>query len=315
MKKIIVCGLFALLIFYANVSSAFWIWSPKSNEWKNPQMSPLASPQAQLEKAMELYNEEKYNQALDEFRKLVIHFPDSKKAPEAQFYIRKCFQALEKPYHAFKAYQKVVDSYPYSERILEIVKIEYEIGEYYLNRQRNEWLGISFDDLFAHPSIEILKQVIDNAPYSEVAQKAHYKLGLLLKKLGRYKQAISYFNDLIEKYPESEWVEPARYQLALTSADASLESEYDQELTEEAQDQFEQFLTKHPDAELSGEVQEELKVLKSKEAKKYFDIAEFYNKQNDSESAGLYYNYVINNYPNSSWSKKAEEKLKKLKEK
>jgi outer membrane protein assembly factor BamD len=313
MKRI--CFLFIFIFVFSNTAFPFWIWSPKSKEWKNPQYSPLASPNAQFEKAKELYESQDYKRAFDEFRKVLIHFPDSKQAPQAQFYKGKCLEALGKPYPAFKEYQKIVDSYPYSERILEIVGIQYQIGEYFLDRERREWLGFSFQDLFEHPSIEIFKTVIQNVPYSETAEEAHYKLGLLLKNLGRYEEAIKYFTNLIEKYPESKWVVPAHYQLALTSATASLDSPYDQGLTEKAQEQFEEFLSKHPDAELSQEVQAELGGLRDKEAKKHFDIGDFYYKQRDYQSAQMYYEYVIKNYPDSSWRETAEDKIKSIKNK
>ena len=315
MKKLAVFIIFIFALSISNLSFGFWIWSPKSKKWRNPAYSPLAAPQAQFQKAMDRYEATAYKEALNEFLKVVKHFADSKQAPEAQYYIGKCYQALDNPYQAFKEYQKVIDSYPYSERINEIVELEYEIGDYFLNRQRNKWLGIVIDELFEHPSIEIFKKVIENAPYSEPAQASQYKLGLLYKGLARYEEAIDSFTELIEKYPESTWTEPAKYQLALCSARASLDSDYDQELTRQAKEQFEEFLVEHPDAEISKEAQKEFEELRNKEAEKSFNIATFYHKQHDFSSAKVYYNYVIKNYPRTLWAEEAREKLKEAEEK
>ncbi len=309
MKRI--TGILIVLFLISSCPDAysFWIWSPKSNKWRNPKYSPLASPKAQLEKAKELYQAENFKEAYDEFRKLVINFPDSKQAPIAQFYKGKCLEALDNPYQAFREYQKVVDSYPYSDKISEIVELEYQIGEYFLNKERTKWLGIPVGELFEHPSIEIFEKVIDNAPYSEPAKAAQYKLGLLYKELGRYEEAIKTFNGLIEKYPESKWIEPARYQLALASSDASLGAEYDQSLTKKARREFQEFIAKHPEAEISEDVQKELKELRYKEAKKYYKVGEFYYKQKDYKSAKIYYEHVLNNYSQSPSADKAREKL------
>ena len=313
-KILLISGVLCFFVITIQPSAySFWIWSPKTNKWRNPGYSPLASPQAQFKKAREVYDAGEYTSALKEFKKVIVHFPDSKQAPESQYYIGKDYEKLDNPYQAFKEYQKVIDSYPYSGRIGEIVSLQYKIGEYFLTRDKKKWLGISLDDLFEHPSIEIFKKVISNAPYSGTAQSAQYKLGLLYKELARYQEAAEAFKELIEKYPDSEWIEPARYQLAVCSSKASLGAEYDQQLTEEAKEQFQEFVSKHPDAELTKDAQKELSLLRDKEAEKYFKIGEFYFKQKDFKSAEVYYNYVKSHYPVSDLADKAGNRLEETK--
>ena len=312
MKRLFI--IFIIGVSTSSLAYPFWIWSPKSKKWRNPEYSPLASPQAQLEKALKFYEAKDYSQALKEFKKLVIHFPDSKEAPLAQYYVGRVLEELGKPYQAFKEYQKVVDSYPYSEKIAEIIKRQYKIGEFFLNRGGRKWPGVVLDELFEHPSIEIFKKVIENAPYSEYASASLYKLGLLYKGLGRYDEAIQSFKELEEKYPESKWIEPAKYQLALCSAKISLGSDYDQALTQEAKKRFEELLRKFPDLEISKEAQKQLEAIKNKEAKKFFDVAQFYYKQKDYQSAKIYYTYVVKNYPQTEWAQASQEILKEIKE-
>lgn len=313
MRKTPILLIFLIFFSVSSIAYPFWIWTPKSKKWRNPKYSPLASPQSQLEFAKEAYEAGAYKQALVEFRKVVIHFPDAKEAPEAQYHMGKSLQALNRPYEAFKEYQKVIDSYPYSERISQIVDIEYKIGEYFLNKERKKWLGIAIDELFEHPSIEIFKKVIENAPYSESAQAAQYKLGLLYKQLARYEESIDSFKELIEKYPESKWAEPAKYQLALSSARASLGSDYDQELTQEAKEKFQEFIAAHPEAEIAQEAQKELVELQNKEAEKFFSIAEFYYKRKDYKGAQIYYQYVVRNFSQTSWADKSRDILREIK--
>ncbi|HEC69911.1 MAG TPA: outer membrane protein assembly factor BamD [Candidatus Omnitrophica bacterium] len=312
MRKILI--LFIGGVLFSNLAYPFWIWSPKSKKWRNPEYSPLASPQAQLEKALKFYKAKDYPQALKEFKKLVAHFPDAKQAPLAQYYIGRVLEDMGKPYQAFKEYQKVIDSYPYSEKITEIIEREYKIGEFFLNRPEKKWPAQILEELFEHPSIEIFKKVIDNAPYSEYASKSLYKLGLLYKALGRYDEAIKSFRELEEKYPESEWAEPAKYQLALCSLRASPGSDYDQTLTQEAKKRLEELIADHPELEISQQAQRRLKMLRNKEAKKFFDIAQFYYKQREYLSAKVYYEYVLKNYPQTLWAEESEKMLEKIKE-
>jgi TolA-binding protein len=196
--------IFAFLVFFSFNAYSFWIWSPKTQKWKNPKYSPLATPFLQFKEAEKYFNEKLYKEAHREFKKLLINYPDSKEAAEAQYYLGRCLEEMNQPYAAFLEYQKVIESYPNSKRINEIVEREYNIGEYFLNREPKKWLGVSLYDLVEHPSIEILRKIVDKTPYSPCAPKAQYKLGLLFMQLGRYEEAKDAFQKVIDSYPENK---------------------------------------------------------------------------------------------------------------
>ncbi len=315
MRKIIVfTSIFVFYLFASTPVQAFWIWSTKEKKWKNPHYSPLASPQLQMDRAMGFFQEKNYKQAFKEFRKVIIHYPDAKQAPDAQYYSARCLEGLNEMYRAYQEYQKVIDSYPYSTRIEEIVGREYAIGEHFLNRERKKWLGIALDDLFEHPSIEIFKKVAENSPYSEHGIKAQYTLGILYSTLGRFDEAIEALKTLIEKHPESTWADAAKYQLAITSSQASLKSDYDQAYTEEAKRRFKEFVAAHPDAELSKTAMEELNRLKEKDAEKNFNIGKFYEKQKNFKSALVYYGIVIERHSKTTWAEHARKAMEGLKQ-
>ena len=81
MKK----GLILLILFLFPCSVyPFWIWSPKTKEWKNPKYSALATPYLQYKSALKIFEEGRYKDAYTEFRKLLTHYPDAKEAAESQ---------------------------------------------------------------------------------------------------------------------------------------------------------------------------------------------------------------------------------------
>ena len=291
---------------------AFWIWSPKTQEWKNPENSPLATPTLQLQKALKLFHEGANKAALKEFHKLLVHYPDSQQAAEAQYYTGRVWEELKNPYQAYLEYQKVIDVYPNSKRIQEIVERNYHIGEYFFNREPSSWLGISLYELVEHPSLEIFRKIIEDTPYSEYAPAAQYKLGVLLAKLERYNEAKETFQQLLDNYPESEWAEAAKYQLALTSVQSSSGVQYDDTFRQEAIEQFEDFLKAHPDTQLAEGAQKQFRVLRNEEAKKQFETAEFYERQRKVQSALLYYNLVIENFPDTDYAEQAKKKVEDL---
>lgn len=309
MKKYI----FFLIFFFIPLSVyPFWIWSPKTKQWKNPQYSPLATPKLQFEKAKKAYEKRRFNESRREFRKLLINFPDSKEAAEAQYFLGRCLEKTKHPYEAFLEYQKVLDSYPNSKRIKDIIRREYYIGEAFLNRDHKQWLGMNVYDFVDHPSIEIFKKIVEKTPYSEYAQRAQYKLGLLFMKLSRFEEAREAFQKVIDNYPDSEWAGPAKYQVALATVKAFPGVSYDSTYLEEASKRIDEFIKQHPDAEISSAAEEQLNQLRNKEAKKRFDIAQFYAKQNKIDSALVYYKMVISKYPDSLYAQESEKKIEEL---
>jgi outer membrane protein assembly factor BamD len=308
MKKVL---LVSTLIFFAFNPSVwgYWIWSPKTNKWVNPKYETKDNPKKQLTYALEFYNARKYKEAMREFNKLINKFPKSFEASEAQFFIGRCWEKQGKLYEAFLAYQTVIDKYPFSERTVQILERQYQIGERYLEKSFGFWQSFSGQE---HPAIEIFRTVVNNAPYSEYADKAQYKVGLVLKGLGRIDEAKEEFAKLIDEYPQSEWVKAAKYQIALIDAEIAPDPEYSQESAGDAVKGFEEFVKQYPDAQLSQQAKEHIRQLKEKEAKKNFDIAKFYEKQKSFDSAKIYYRYVFENYPESSLAAQALERYRIL---
>jgi outer membrane protein assembly factor BamD len=215
-------------------------------------------------------------------------------------------------YEAYQAYQKVIDIYPFSERINDVIQKEFDIAEIFIKGEERKVLGVL---PLENPAIEILNKIIENSPYGPKAALAQYKLGLVLKSLGRYVEAEEAFGKVIRNYPQSEWVESAKYQIATCLASISPKPELSQEVTEEAREKFEEFVKLHPQARLTEEANRKILELKEKEAESNFKIASFYEKQKSYSAAKVYYRYIVENYPKSIWAAKSLERLKILEEK
>lgn len=291
---------------------AFWIWSPKSGKWKDPKYAAQVTPYLQYREALKYFEEKDYKPARREFKKLLVNYPDAYEAAEAQYYLGRCEEEMNQPYQAFLEYVKVVESYPNSQRINEVIVRQYNIGGNFLGHEPKKWLGVSKYDFVEHPAIEIFKKIVDKAPYSEYAPCAQYKLGVLLIDLGRYEEARDAFQKVIDNYPDNEWALPSKYQLAIAVGKASPGVGYDSSSSEEAARRLDEFIKEHPEAQVVSTATHKLNELRDKEAKKNFAIAQFYEKQRKYRSAIIYYELVKDNYSGSEYARKAEEKIKEL---
>jgi outer membrane protein assembly factor BamD len=293
-------------LFWQPVYS-YWLWTPKTGKWINPKTAVKPSPKEQFDLAMDFFNQNKFEHAKREFKKLIKAYPKTSEAAESQYYIGRSEESEDNLYEAYLAYQKVIDKYPFSERIQEIIEREYKIAEMFIRGQKRKSLGVPLP--IENPAIEILTKIIDSSTYGPLASKAQYKLGLLLAGLMRYYEAEDAFNKVISNYPDSEWVEPAKFQIASCRAALSRGVDYDQGAASEAKKKFEEFVREYPEAVLSKKAEKSIGELRFKEAQSSYNAARFYEKQNKYKAAKIYYNDVINNYPDSPWQAKAKERL------
>jgi len=306
MRRIIL-GLLVISLLSIQPAYSFWIWTPKSGKWVNPKNLPKDNPQEQFAYAKSFFDINKYEEAKREFRKLLKAYPKSAEAAESQYYLGLTEEAQDKLYEAYQAYQKVIDKYPFSERIQEVIEREYKIAEKFMSGEKRKALGVTLP--VENPAIEIFGKVVENSTYGPLAPQAQYKLGLVLKGLLRYYEAEEEFNKVVSRYPDSEWASAAKFQIASCRSSLSKGSAYDQGAAQEAKERFEEFVKEHPDAVLSLDAEKNISNIREKEAEANYNIAVFYEKQKAFDSAKIYYNDIINNYPNSTWASQAAVKL------
>lgn len=303
-KYLLIIITIIIVTSFVQVSRADWIWTPESGKWVNPKYAVKDSPQEQFDYAMAYYIAKDYKKSLNEFEKLVKNYPLSRFAPDAQFYAGLSHENLKNYYEAFKAYSTLLEKYPKYEKIKEAVEREYEIGEMFLSGKKRKIMGLEILPAM-DKAIEIFQDVVKNSPFGERADMALYRLGECYKKLERFEEAKEAFQRIADDYPASKLVADARFQIALCSKTASLKAPYTQEITEDAIEEFKEFVREHPDSAVVKDAKESIDSLKNREAESLFKIALFYEKQAKYPSAMIYYRDIIDKYPDSEWSAKS----------
>ncbi|MDO8603216.1 MAG: outer membrane protein assembly factor BamD [Candidatus Omnitrophota bacterium] len=313
MKKLAIVAIFILCVM-AGPAFGYWIWTPENGKWENPKHAAKDTPEDQMMYAKELYEAKNTKDALREFKKLLKYYPLSKEAPTAQYYVGCIMEDMDNFYEAFKAYQKVIDTYPYTELVDDVIEREYKIADAFFSGKKIKIVG-KWQMPAKDKAIEIFKAVADNAPYGKYADIARFKAGMAYKDIQDYDSAILMFKDLIDRYPNSPVIDKARFQMAECSKLLSVKPEYDQTPTNLARKEFEDFLDKHPDSVMAPDARQVVDKLKSREAENAYETGKFYEARKAPESAIIYYKDIIQNYPDTEWVKKAQERLNELEKK
>ena len=312
MKKHAILFITALFLFsFAGESSAAWIWSPDIGKWINPKKAAKDTPEEQFTWAMEFYNINNWDRAIEEFEKLPSNFPNSKLAAEGVYYVGIAWQQKGDLAKAADAFQRLIDRYPYSDRIKDAVKREFDIANEFASGGKVKVLGVP-----ALPgqekSIELYKHIVKNAPFGTYGAQAQFSIGEVYKAQGEYAEAQKAFQAVMDDYPSSDLVSKARYQVAACSMEASKKAQYDEKTAERAIEQFQGVKQNYPASEQSIQADEAIKVLRAKNAMTNFETGAFYEKQKKFSSAKVYYDEVIKQYPETPAAEAARQKTKQI---
>ncbi len=310
-KSTLVLISFLAFLMMAEPASAYWVWSPDIGKWVNPKKSAKDTPEDQFAWALDFYNRKDWDRAIGEFEKLPEVFPTSKLAAEGVYYTGLCWEEKGDIAKAADNYQKLIDKYPYSDRIKETIHREFDIANKFAQGNKMKVLGmavLSGQD----KALELYKHIVKNAPYGTYGDQAQFQMGELYKNQGEYEEAQKAYQAVVDEYPNSELVAKARYQIANMSMLASKKSQYDEKHAEKAIEEFEGFKNNFPTSEQSLEAEESIKALRESKAKVNFDIAAFYDKQKKYESAKVYYQEVIKKYPETAVAAKAKTRVEEI---
>ena len=312
-SRLLLAGIALWLAGLAGVPAvhAAWVWSPQTG-WIGPGGAVRDTPEEQLAVAVAFFDRKEYDRALTEFRKLLKAYKDSPQAPEAQYYLGRCLEEQGEYYKAFKDYRKTLQVYPSTMRFEDILEREYQIANHFLGGRKRKVLGLAAILPARDKAIEIFESLVEDGPFSHYGELAQYKLGLAHAALGNYEQAVSAFEQLVVRYPESPLVDDARFQIALASLKGTFRATYDQSPTDLAIRELEVFTREYAGSELLEDARQRIETLKDRRAQHEYQVGQFYERRKRRAAAAIYYHELIERYPGTSWAAKAAERLQSL---
>ena len=293
---------------------AAWIWSPQTG-WVGPSGAVQDTPEAQLVFATAFFDRKDYKRAKTEFHKLLKAYKDSREAADAQYYFGRCAEETGDYYRAFQEYRKTIKVYPSTTRFDEILEREYQLANYFLAGKKRKLFGQVAILPARDKAVEMFQAIVDDGPFSEYGQLAQYKLGLAHLALQDYEASVGAFEQVISRYPDSPLVDDARFQIAQASLKGTFKPDYDQSPTDLAVQELEHFLREYPQSELSTGAGTRLEELKERRAQHEYHIGQFYERRRHPASARIYYESVVNRFPNTAWAPQAAARIHILQQK
>lgn len=251
--------------------------------------------------------------ALSSYRVVVKRYPKSEIAARAQFKVAQLTQQLGDANGAFKEYQKLITKYPKSSDFEAAIEGQFNIAKLYLDGKRLELFGVPTLPSMVKAE-EMFSTVIQNAPYSaKFASAAQFNIGQARERQSDYKRSIEAYQRIIDDYPFSEMADDAQYQIGYVYMKASREGEYDQSASLKSREAFEDFIYRFPNSEKVAQAKQNMQMLGSRQTDSAFSVAQFYDKQKKYKAAAIYYNEVIRTEPDSANAQTSKDRLTALK--
>jgi|JI9StandDraft_1071089.scaffolds.fasta_scaffold22057_5 outer membrane assembly lipoprotein YfiO len=158
-------------------------------------------------------------------------------------------------------------------------------------------------------------EVINTLPRHEIAASALFHKGSMLWKEAKYKESVDAFQMLIRRFSKHP-LAPESYLLIGEVYLEESEREFpDRDLLEQARLNYKKFTLDFPGEKRLAEGSAKLRSMVDRYARDLWESASFFEKKGKVASAVLYYQSIVQKYPESQYAEEALKSLEKLKQK
>ena len=254
-----------------------------------------------------------YDDAIDRYEDLANDYPLSSNAGDAR-YRQALLLDREKNDRrdAFEAYEKFLSHYPSHPKYGETIERVYEIA---IGAQRGDiqtnFLGIK-GSLPLKETLEMLNAVKRHAPKSDLAAKSQYAIGELYLREKKYKSSVIAFSKVADDHHNHPLAPEALFRVGTTLQNMAERGNENKATIDLSREAFNDYLIQFPGHKRNAEARKMIASLDASEVIRAAEIADFYYKTEQWESARIYYREVIKKTNSGPEHDRAKARLKEL---
>jgi outer membrane protein assembly factor BamD len=271
-----------------------------------------ADSAAQLAHGKDLIAKGSLKRAAKELNYLVLKWPGSPEAAEAQWLRATTLEALGKRELAFDEYQTLLARYGAESPYQQVLTNQWRIAQAVETRRKAAFFLFKG---FTTPeaSIPLYETIVGNAPSWERAPELLYRIGEIQHGSWKTEEAIKTFNRIVAEYPSSPYAEKAAFAKAQCSLQLAEEYPNHEEHTRAAWADVTFYLTHFETRNHTMQAMKMQSDLRAKLARFAFEKAEFYDRVVKTPEAALVaYEAFVREYPVSAWTERAKARIAAL---
>ena len=261
---------------------------------------------AQIKKLVDAGQPNKVRKAA---KQLKADFPEIAGADFDSFIEAEVLLAKGKLTKAVKQYDKFLDDYPGSP--LKDAALEREFGiasDYLAGRKKQILLVISvhaYDD-----GVKVMEKISDRTGTADIAKRASLAVAQSYENRRKYNEAYLKWSEISTRWPTGEMGKDALLAMARTKYATFRGPEYDASGLISAKSYYENFKLRYPEEAQKLQVDEILSRINEQLAEKNLRIAKYYSRTGSTGPANMYYQMVVDNWPQSKAAQTARQELK-----
>lgn len=264
------------------------------------------------------------------FKEAAKRWPDSVVEEDALHLAAECYFFSDDYPRAMKMYQSLIIKYQHSKYVDNAVRRLFKIARYWENEDRRGISAVNFNEKsrptfdtfgYSQKAYETIFIHDPNGPISDDAVMALASAHLARGRYqgdGSYEKAAYYYGYLRENYPLSKHIAKAHEYELYARTHAYLGAEYNGKTLDEAGKLAETTLRQFS-GELDGEDKEEVLSLKEnvieRQAEREWTMGQYWEKKKYYRSASLYYEKLLDQYPQTRFAEMARSRLEEIKDK
>lgn len=254
----------------------------------------------------------KTNRAIKLYKEVATKYPYAPSAPQARFRQAELLEQQGKIQDAFEAYDKFLERFQGSGLYATALNRQAAMAQAAAEGDvKSSFLGLK-TKLSLEKTVAMLEKVRDHAPRSRAAAKAQFTIGELYQSKKKSKEAIAAYRRLVKDQPDCPEAPEALFRvgiLFLEEADRGNQNQANLDLSREA---FNDYLLQYPGHKRNAEARRMLANLGGRDLQRSYDIAEFYRKTGNVESAKVYYRDIVKRSKSGRIHDEARQRLSEL---
>jgi outer membrane protein assembly factor BamD (BamD/ComL family) len=254
----------------------------------------------------------KSKKAIKQYDKVATEYPFAPSAPQARFRQAELLEGQGKIEDSFEAYDQFLDRFQgsglYSQALSRQAAMAQSAAE---GDVKSSFLGLK-TKLSLDKTVEMLGKVRDHAPRSRAAAKAQFTMGELYQSKKKSKEAIEAFRQLVHDQPDAPEAPEALFRVGMLFMEEADRGNQNQANLDLARESFNDYLISYPGHSRNAEARRMIGNLGGRDLQRSYDIAEFYQKTGNYESAKVYYRDIVKRSGSGKIHDAAKARLKEL---
>ncbi|MFT7172250.1 MAG: outer membrane protein assembly factor BamD (BamD/ComL family) [Paracoccaceae bacterium] len=258
----------------------------------------------------------KYSRAKKDYDTIISKYPLSPVAGDSTYRFAKLLERDRDLLDAFDAYDAILTKYPASPHYAEAIKRQETIAHQAAQGHiKNSFIGIK-SRVDVKKTTSMLRKVRDNAPRAASADRAQFTIAEVHQSRGSGStaavRAIASYQQLVRDYPNSKYASESQYRIGTILLAEAKQGNQDSANLDRAKRAFDDVLIRYPSSKRAKDAKAQIAKLSSGDIQRSFEVAEFYRKKGQTQSALFYYRETVNKSKPGTLSSKAQGWINKL---